>query len=132
MGGVTETRQSRNPKPLVFRVVTQQGMINRYGLNSDGSALVAARLRQRVRKFAYNQGYGLDEDAERFVLDGNAGVPPGSLVKGKLLAVQVAKNDTTSDGDIEAITRDYVRATSLLARYADVIVVNVSCPKALE
>ena len=89
---------------------------------------VAAKLRQRVREFAYKEGYGLDEDAERFILDGGAGVPPGSLVKGKLLSVQVAKNETTSEGDIEAIRRDYVHATSLLAKYADIIVVNVSCP----
>lgn len=105
-------------------------MKNRYGLNSDGCELVAARLRQRVREFAYAQGYGSNEKAERFVLDGDAGVPPGSLVKGKLLAVQVAKNESTSDKDIEAITQDYVKATSLLARYADIIVVNVSCPNA--
>ena len=89
---------------------------------------VAARLRQRVRQFAYEQGYGLDEDAEQFILDGGAGVPPGSLVKGKLLSVQVAKSESTPEGDIEAIRRDYVDATNLLAKYADIIVVNVSCP----
>ena len=130
VGGVTPNKQSGNPKPRVFRILSQQGMINRYGLNSDGASLVAARLRQRVREFAYKQGYGLDELAERFVLDGDAGVPPGSLVKGKLLSVQVAKNESTSDRDIEAISRDYVKATSLLAKYADIIIVNVSCPNA--
>lgn len=130
VGGVTPTKQSGNPRPRVFRIVSQQGMINRYGLNSDGATLVAARLRQRVREFASKQGYGLDEDAERYVLDGDAGVPPGSLVKGKLLSVQVAKNDSTSEEDLEAIRRDYISATSLLAKYADIIVVNVSCPNA--
>jgi len=130
VGGVTPTKQSGNPRPRVFRIVSQQGMINRYGLNSDGATLVAARLRQRVREFAYKQGYGLDEDAERYVLDGDAGVPPGSLVKGKLLSVLVAKHDSTSEGDLEAIRRDYINATSLLAKYADIIVVNVSCPNA--
>ena len=128
IGGVTETWQIGNPKPRVFRVVSQQGMINRYGLNSDGAELVAARLRHRVREFAYKHGYGLDEDAERFVLNGGAGVPPGSLVKGKLMAVQVAKNASTPEGDIEAIKQDYVRATSLLAPYADLIILNLSCP----
>lgn len=130
IGGVTESKQSGNPKPRVFRIATQQGMVNRYGLNSDGSKIVAARLRHRVRKFAYDQGYGLGEDAERFVLDGDAGVPPGSLAKGKLLAVQIAKNESTADGDIEAIRKDYVGAARLLAKYADIIVVNVSCPNA--
>jgi dihydroorotate dehydrogenase len=46
------------------------------------------------------------------------------------MAIQVAKNASTPDGDIEAIRRDYIRATSLLARYADIAVVNVSCPNA--
>lgn len=128
VGGITPINQSGNPKPRVFRIVSHKAMINRYGLNSHGATLIAARLRQRVREFAYRQGYGLDEDAEQFVLDGGAGVPPGSLVKGKLLSVQVAKNQSTPLGDIEAIRRDFVNATSLLAKYADVIVVNVSCP----
>ena len=73
-------------------------------------------------------GYGLDEAAEQAVLDGEADIPPGSLVKGKLLAIQVAKNEFTPTGDLEAVKRDYVTGTSLLARYADIIVVNVSCP----
>jgi dihydroorotate dehydrogenase len=63
-------------------------------------------------------------------LDGYAGVPPGSLFKGKLLAINIAKSSSTSNDDIEAIRRDYIMATSLLARYADIIVVNVSCPNA--
>ena len=105
-----------------------KGLINRYGLNSDGAELVAARLRHRVREYAYGKGYGLNENAELAVLNGEAGVPPGSLVKGKLLAIQVAKNEFTPASDLEAVRRDYVAGTSLLARYADIIVVNVSCP----
>ena len=86
------------------------------------------RLRQRVREFAYSMGFGIDENAEQKVLDGEAGVPPGSLVVGKLMAVQVAKNKFTPDDDIEAVKRDYVYCVEALARYADVIVVNVSSP----
>ena len=130
IGGVTETKQSVNPRPRVFRIASQRGMLNRYGLNSEGAERVAARLRQRVREFAYSQGYGVDEDAESLVLNGDAGVPPGSLVKGKLLAVQVAKNTFIPNGDIEDIRQAYIGATSLLARYADIIVVNISCPNA--
>lgn len=86
------------------------------------------RLRQRVREYAYAIGFGLHEDAEQRVLDGEAGVPPGSLVEGKLMAVQVAKNKFTPDNDIEAVKRDYVYCVEALARYADIIVVNVSSP----
>ena len=86
------------------------------------------RLRQRVREYAYAMGFGLHEDAEQRVLDGEAGVPPGSLVEGKLMAVQVAKNKFTPDNDIEAVKRDYVYCVEALSRYADIIVVNVSSP----
>ena len=87
---------------------------------------MAIRLRQRAREYAYASGFGIGEDAEQRVLDGEAGVPPGSLVEGKLLAVQVAKNKLTPDDDIEAVKADYVYCVEALARYADIIVVNVS------
>ena len=89
---------------------------------------MAMRLRQRVREYAYAIGFGIDEIAEQRVLDGDAGVPPGSLVEGKLMAVQVAKNKFTPDDDIEAVKRDYVYCVEALAKYADIIVVNVSSP----
>lgn len=89
VGGVTPKPQDGNTKPRVFRVKSQEGLINRYGLNSEGADSVAARLRQRVREFAYRVGFGVGPDAEQRVLDGAAGVPPGSLVAGKLMCVQV-------------------------------------------
>ena len=86
------------------------------------------RLRQRVREYAYANGFGIDEQAEQSVLDGEAGVPGGSLRSGSLMAVQIAKNKFTPDEDIEAVKADYVYCVDALARYADVIVVNVSSP----
>jgi dihydroorotate dehydrogenase len=128
VGAVTLQPQEGNPKPRVFRLPSQNALINRYGFNSEGAELVASRLRQRVRKFAYRAGLGLDEAAERAVLDGDAGVPPGSLRQGRLMAVQVAKNKTTSESDIEAVVRDYATAVTHVGRYADILVVNVSSP----
>lgn len=89
---------------------------------------MAAILEQRVRDFAYAQGFGLHEQAVERVLNGEASVPPGSLLPGKLLAVQVAKNKATPDSDIEAVKRDYVYCVDRLAKYADILVVNVSSP----
>lgn len=128
VGGVVPHPQTGNPKPRVFRIPSQNALINRYGLNSEGADFVAMRLRQRVRDFAFRHGYGIGQDAEDFVLNGGAGVPPGSLVPGKLLAVQVAKNKTTPDQDIAAVTNDYVSCVEKLAPYADIITVNVSSP----
>nr|POE87909.1 dihydroorotate dehydrogenase (quinone), mitochondrial [Quercus suber] len=128
VGGVTPLPQEGNAKPRVFRIPSQNALINRYGLNSQGAAHVAMQLRERVRQFAFDNGLGLGPESERIVLDGDADVPPGSLVPGKLLAVQVAKNKSTPDGDIAAIARDYVTCVQQLGAYADILVVNVSSP----
>ncbi|PMD47045.1 FMN-linked oxidoreductase [Hyaloscypha variabilis F] len=128
VGGATPYPQDGNPKPRVFRLPSQKALINRYGLNSLGAEDMAMRLRERVRLFAYHNGYGIGEEAEELVLNGEAGVPPGSLVEGKLLAVQVAKNKFTKDEDLDAVRRDYVYCVEMLAPYADILVVNVSSP----
>jgi dihydroorotate dehydrogenase len=128
VGAVTLLPQEGNPKPRVFRLPSQNALINRYGFNSEGAELVATRLRQRVREFAYHSGLGMDEDAERKVLNGEAGVPPGSLKSGRLMAVQVAKNKSTSENDIDAVVRDYATAVGHVGKYADILVVNVSSP----
>ncbi|KAF1832679.1 dihydroorotate dehydrogenase mitochondrial precursor [Decorospora gaudefroyi] len=128
VGAVTLLPQEGNPKPRVFRLPSQNALINRYGFNSEGAELVASRLRQRVREFAYQSGLGIDEEAEQRVLNGEAGVPPGSLLKGRLMAVQVAKNKTTSESDIDAVVRDYATAVGHVGKYADILVVNVSSP----
>lgn len=128
VGGCTPLAQDGNPKPRVFRIPSQNALINRYGLNSKGADDMAMRLRERVRLYAYQNGLGVGEDAEKIVLNGEAGVPPGSLLDGKLLAVQVAKNKDTNGDDIEAVKRDYVYCVERLAPYADILVVNVSSP----
>ena len=128
VGGATPYPQDGNPKPRVFRLPSQRGLINRYGLNSLGADDMAMRLRERVRLFAYHNGLGIGEEVEELVLNGEAGVPPGSLVEGKMLAVQIAKNKFTKDEDIDAVRNDYIYCVERLAPYADILVVNVSSP----
>jgi dihydroorotate dehydrogenase len=127
VGGVVPRPQEGNPQPRLFRIPSQNALINRFGLNSEGAEKVAARLRERVRKFAKDQGFGYGPEGERRVLDGEAGVPPGSLVEGKLMGVQVGKNKDTPD-DIDSVVGDYVYCVERLAKFADVVVVNVSSP----
>ncbi len=128
---MTPQPQAGNARPRVFRLASQRALVNRYGFNSDGAAAVAARLHERVRRFAYaDAGLGLDAAAERAALAALAehGVPQGSLRAGQLLAVQIGKNKTTPEHDVAAVTRDYVQCVERLGRYADVLVVNVSSP----
>ncbi|KKY16555.1 putative dihydroorotate reductase [Phaeomoniella chlamydospora] len=128
VGGTTPRPQEGNPKPRVFRIPSQNAIINRYGLNSKGADHMATILRFRVREYAKSLGLGFDAEAEQRVLDGETGVPPGSLTPGRLLAVQVAKNKTTPESDVEAVKADYVYCVERLAKYADILVVNVSSP----
>lgn len=128
VGGTTPLPQHGNTKPRVFRLPSQNALINRYGLNSEGADHMAMLLRHRVREFARARKLGSGAEAEKYVLDGHANVPPGSLMPGRLLAVNIAKNKDTPDEDIDRITRDYVYCVNQLGPYADILVVNVSSP----
>ncbi|KAK3307204.1 uncharacterized protein B0T15DRAFT_393740 [Chaetomium strumarium] len=126
VGGCTPLPQDGNPRPRVFRIPAVDGLVNRYGLNSRGADAMAARLRERLRRFAKRLGL-----TEREVMDGELearGVPTGSLVPGRLLCVQIAKNKKTDEKDMDAVIRDHVYCVQRLAPYADVLVVNVSSP----
>ncbi|QSG13638.1 quinone-dependent dihydroorotate dehydrogenase [Halapricum desulfuricans] len=45
VGGVTAEPQSGNPRPRVFRLVEDEGIVNRMGLNNEGADVVGKRLR---------------------------------------------------------------------------------------
>ena len=128
VGGVTPQPQEGSVRPRAWRLPSQNAIINRYGLNSEGADRVARRLQNRLREYAKSIGLGYGEEAEKMILNGEAGVPPGSLLSGRLLAVQIAKNKATPEQDLEAVKRDYIYCVERLAKYADIITVNVSSP----
>jgi dihydroorotate dehydrogenase len=128
IGGVTPLPQDGNPTPRVFRIPSEEALINRYGLPSEGADVMAMRLRDRVLKFAHASNFGVGDASVNRVLDGEAGVPPGSLTEGRLLAVQIAKNKATPEGDLQAVVDDHVYCVEKIGKYADIIVVNVSSP----
>jgi dihydroorotate dehydrogenase len=47
LGGVVPRPQPGNPRPRVFRLVRDEAVINRFGLNSDGVEAVRERLQRR-------------------------------------------------------------------------------------
>tara|TARA_Y100001960_G_C14708757_1_gene845762 strand:+ start:198 stop:1271 length:1074 start_codon:yes stop_codon:yes gene_type:complete len=47
VGSITPRPQLGNSKPRVFRLEADRAVINRYGFNSEGLAIVASRLRKR-------------------------------------------------------------------------------------
>jgi len=44
VGGVTADPQEGNPRPRLFRLVEDQGLVNRMGLNNEGADVVGRRL----------------------------------------------------------------------------------------
>jgi len=98
VGTVTAHAQPGNPKPRMFRLPAERGLINRAGFNNRGSAALAARLRDLRQRGRWPS------------------VPVG---------VNVGKSKVTP---LAAATADYVTSLERLAGLADYFTVNVSSP----
>lgn len=98
IGTVTAVAQPGNPKPRIFRLSEQKGLINRLGFNNEGADAIAARLR------------GLRESGRW------PAVPIG---------INIGKSRTTP---LERATDDYLYSFRLLRDFADYITLNVSSP----
>ncbi|KAG8531760.1 uncharacterized protein KY384_003396 [Bacidia gigantensis] len=130
VGGVTPLPQPGNEKPRVWRVTGEEGMVNRYGLNSLGADDMARQLRRRKIDLGITDNLtGGEEESERDASSVSVEVKnPGSLQEGKLLAINIAKNAKTDNDDTDAVIEDYVTCVNKLGPYADILVVNVSSP----
>jgi dihydroorotate dehydrogenase len=69
VGGVTPLAQVGNPRPRVFRLVEDQAIINRYGLNSEGAEAVRQRLASRQRNGIVGVNIGANKETEDRVAD---------------------------------------------------------------
>uniref|UniRef100_A0A8C4SLI3 Dihydroorotate dehydrogenase (quinone), mitochondrial n=1 Tax=Erpetoichthys calabaricus TaxID=27687 RepID=A0A8C4SLI3_ERPCA len=99
VGSVTPLSQDGNPKPRVFRLTADQAVINRYGFNSYGHAMVQERLSAR-QELQYE------------------------LTKaGRPLGINLGKNKLSKDA-----VSDYTEGVKRLGPLADYLVVNVSSP----
>ncbi|KAK6184608.1 hypothetical protein SNE40_007049 [Patella caerulea] len=131
VGSITPAPQEGNPKPRVFRLVEDRGVINRYGFNSDGHEVVVNRLRYR-------------ED-EHVVSESNILVPPmtdtrnmlninfwtetpfklnNKIIKERgIMGINLGKNKFSSYP-----VEDYVQGVKRFGKLADYLVINVSSP----
>ncbi|KAJ7043553.1 hypothetical protein C8F04DRAFT_1028445 [Mycena alexandri] len=107
IGSVTPKPQAGNPRPRVFHLPEDAGLINRYGFPSEGHASVLSRLRARIPQF-----FGVEEVA-------SAAFRPGAV-----LAVNLGKNKESPADSIN----DFVAGVRTFGPYSDVLVVNVSSP----
>jgi dihydroorotate dehydrogenase len=62
-GTVTPLPQPGNPRPRLFRLSEDQGVINRYGFNSQGLGPFAERLARRARRGVVGANLGANKDS---------------------------------------------------------------------
>ncbi len=79
IGTITPRPQPGNPKPRMFRLSDQLGIINRMGFNSQGAVRVAERLRQQQWShtpvpMGINLGKNKDTSAEAAIEDYSYGI----------------------------------------------------------
>lgn len=136
IGSVTPEPQSGNPKPRMFRLTREKGVINRYGFNSDGATAVAENL-QAFRNPPPRTGEKTDLAANEplhkavHVIEQVGDAAKSLLSKiqkpprhqNGILGVNLGKNKT-SDDEIA----DYQVGIQTLGPYADYLVINVSSP----
>ncbi len=74
IGSVTPRPQPGNPRPRLFRLRSDQAVINRMGFNNDGMAVVADRLRVRRSSGILGVNLGMNKDSTDAVADYRKGV----------------------------------------------------------
>ncbi|SNR33611.1 quinone-dependent dihydroorotate dehydrogenase [Puniceibacterium sediminis] len=63
VGATTPRAQPGNPKPRLFRLSEDQGVINRFGFNNDGMEAMASRLATRPRDAVIGLNLGANKDS---------------------------------------------------------------------
>jgi len=105
VGTVTAEPQPGNPRPRLVRLPADRAVVNRMGFNNDGAEAVARRLERRRSRLGSASG-------------GRTGTRP-------VVGINIGKTKVVPE---DAAIGDYEKSTTLLAPYADYLVVNVSSP----
>lgn len=74
VGTVTPLPQSGNPKPRIFRLMRDRGVINRLGFNNQGHSALAERLAKRRGEGILGVNIGANKDSTDRIADYEAGV----------------------------------------------------------
>ncbi|HMN71616.1 MAG TPA: quinone-dependent dihydroorotate dehydrogenase [Rhodoblastus sp.] len=75
VGTITPLPQPGNPKPRLFRLPADRGVVNRFGFNSEGADAVLRRLRaRRARPGVVGVNVGANKEAADRIADYAAGV----------------------------------------------------------
>lgn len=117
VGGVTPLPQPGNPRPRVFRLLEDEAVINRYGLNSEGMNAVAKRLEaRRGRGGLVGVNLGANKDSTDRAAD-YATLARRLAPHADFLTINVSSPNTPGLRDLQAESAlDELVARSLAAR----------------
>lgn len=73
-GTVTPLPQPGNPKPRIFRLAAERGVINRLGFNNQGHEAFGERMRARRRHGIVGINIGANKDSAERIADYEAGI----------------------------------------------------------
>jgi len=118
IGTVTPRPQPGNPPPRVFRLLEDEGVINRLGFPSKGSEFVQLQLNPSLRSGWFERVYGIEpRNKKRKIKSVHR--------SGAILGINLGKNKGTPK---EEAVYDYVSLVDNFAQYADYLTINISSP----
>lgn len=102
IGTVTPLPQAGNPKPRVFRLIEDEGLINRLGFNNGGHAAARARLHaRRGRPGIVGVNIGANKDADDRIADYVEGLKAFNAVA-SYFTINISSPNTPGLRDLQA------------------------------
>ncbi len=101
IGTVTPLPQSGNPKPRVFRLISDRAVINRLGFNNGGHAAALARLERRTMSGIVGVNIGANKDTVDRAADYVAGLEAFYRVA-SYFTVNISSPNTPGLRDLQA------------------------------
>jgi dihydroorotate dehydrogenase len=119
-GTITPQPQTGNPRPRVFRLMRERGIINRLGFNSAGHSAALVRLAARPPRGVLGINIGANRDSGDAIADYVAGVlafgPSASY-----LAVNISSPNTPGLRDLQAPDRLNALLEAVMAARASLV-----------
>ena len=114
IGTVTPYPQAGNPRPRLFRLPEDEGLINRLGFNNHGASEMAELIVSTLKRL-------MQEDIDIIEQKSNF---TANIASG-MLGINIGKNKDTL---LEKASDEYVSCLSMLHPYADYFTLNISSP----
>lgn len=119
IGTVTPRPQPGNSRPRVFRLLEDEGVINRMGFPGRGAEFVAMSLRGGLRREA-SKSRRSNPLIDKEIASGTS-VPRNDII----LGINLGKN---KDTPLEGAAQDYIELMRRFILFADYLTINISSP----